>query len=83
MTTFREVLFETRLNDMSFDGYSFTWDNGRSSDAFIGEHLDIVLVTNAWCDLLPHATSNHLLYTSSDHPPIVLNVVRVLPRGYG
>lgn len=49
------------------------------------ERLDCALASTLWRDRFPSATVNHLLWTGSDHLPVLLNMANSIPatvQGY-
>ena len=48
MLAFKETLLHCELRDLSYQGYPFTWRNGRPGDAFVEERIDRGCANNKW-----------------------------------
>lgn len=72
---FREVLSDCNLIDMNLEGYPYTWQRKENLVVVLEETLDRALVTPAWLQLFPHARLSNLFSFTSDHTPILLNLV--------
>lgn len=70
MLAFRDAISDCHLDDMGFEGATFTWFSTRNGG--IKERLDRVLANCEWRSLFPQATVHHLEPCSSDHLPILL-----------
>ena len=73
MLAFKEALLHCGLEDLGYQGYTFTWRNGRPGAAFIEQRLDRVCATTAWQAQFAAAKVVHLQVSYSDHDPILLN----------
>ena len=74
MVEFRHTLLHCGLVDIGFNGYHFTWRNGRHGAAFVEERLDRAVATSKWCEIFPQAKVSHLSVSYSDHDPIMLDM---------
>ncbi|XP_060961729.1 uncharacterized protein LOC133031950 [Cannabis sativa] len=72
---FRDILQECGLIDLDIVGHQFTWEKSRGTDNWIEVRLDRALVTERWLQLFPWAKLINLEVSSSDHCPILLDVV--------
>ena len=70
--SFREALESCQLEDLSYKGYPYTWNNKRPRDANTKMWLDRVISIKPWRDKFQLSTVNHLFPHASDHLPIVL-----------
>ncbi|XP_074303696.1 uncharacterized protein LOC141638186 [Silene latifolia] len=70
MNQFRDAVDDYGLRDMSFEGYSFTYDNGQIGDDNRQGRIDRAMVTNEWAELFPYSKLIHLDREWSDHGPI-------------
>ncbi|XP_074289594.1 uncharacterized protein LOC141614747 [Silene latifolia] len=70
MNQFRNAVDDCGLRDMSFEGYSFTYDNGQIGDDNRQSRIDRAMVTNEWAELFPYSKLIHLDREWSDHSPI-------------
>ncbi|XP_031121072.1 uncharacterized protein LOC116024317 [Ipomoea triloba] len=52
---FGEVVRESGLSDFAFQGFQYTWEKGRGTDAWVQEKLDRILVSGDWRDMFPGA----------------------------
>ncbi|XP_075670053.1 uncharacterized protein LOC142639800 [Castanea sativa] len=75
MLEFRHTLLHCGLVDLGFNGYRFTWRNGREGEAFVEERLDRAVATTDWCEKFPRAKVHHLSASYSDHDPILVDMV--------
>ena len=74
MMEFQDALLHCGLVDLGFQGYIFTWNNGRPRDAFVQERLDRACVPSEWRSLFPHAKVIHIQSSYSDYNPIIINI---------
>ena len=51
MEAFRATLLNCGLEDLSFQGNIFTWNNGRHGNAFVQERLDRACATMEWKEI--------------------------------
>lgn len=70
---FKETLLHCGLDDLGYQGYPFTWRNGRPGEAFVEERLDRVCANADWQALYPTTKVLHQQVLYSDHDPILLN----------
>ncbi|KAK6119808.1 hypothetical protein DH2020_046433 [Rehmannia glutinosa] len=73
MEDFHNAIREANLDDLGYEGYSFTWTNGQTGADNIQERLDRCLGTLEWVQLYPEYHIKHLPCISSDHCPILIN----------
>ncbi|XP_060964883.1 uncharacterized protein LOC133033858 [Cannabis sativa] len=66
---------ECGLIDLDILGHQFTWEKSRGTNNWIEVRLDRALVTERWLQLFPQAKLINLEVSSSDHCPILLDVV--------
>lgn len=79
MLDFHTFVTDSRLLDLGFMGYPFTWRN-RRLDVGIQERLDRGLATDQWLYLYPDAKIHHLLVVGSDHVMLLLQTQSELKR---
>ena len=70
---FCEVVFDAGFVNLGMEGYQFTWERSRGTDAWVEERLDRVFATTAWCNLFPMVKVWSLEATCSDYLPILLD----------
>ncbi|KAM3218187.1 hypothetical protein P3L10_022717 [Capsicum annuum] len=63
------------LTDLYFHGQKFTWCNHKSVNDRIYKRLDRAMVNDKWLEIMPLSTITHLSSTSSDHCPLLLEIV--------
>ncbi|XP_012847426.1 PREDICTED: uncharacterized protein LOC105967373 [Erythranthe guttata] len=69
---FSDCLRDTRLNDLGFVGYPFTWSNNRKAPHTTRERLDRACGNNEWMELFPNYRVRHLDALYSDHIPLLI-----------
>ncbi|XWS73409.1 hypothetical protein CRYUN_Cryun02cG0125700 [Craigia yunnanensis] len=67
MIAFREVLEESGLDDLGYNGSWYTWERGRTTANNVKERLDRCLATKTWRDLFPLQEVFHLTSSILDH----------------
>lgn len=72
MKAFRDSLDCFKLTEVSPQGYSFTWRNGRT-EGLIEERLDRAVGNPDWHDIFRDATTETIIWDSSDHYPICIS----------
>ena len=72
MNNFREAVDVCGLQEVDFNGYKFTYDNGREQGTYIQCRLDRAFGSDAWFDLFSDSQLVHLEREWSDHAPIKL-----------
>ena len=77
---FREALRDCDLLDVGFEGYLFTWSNGRYGPTFVEERLDRFVSNNAWRDIFSDCAATNIDTWTSDHCPVLM---KVQERGNG
>uniref|UniRef100_A0A803PV21 Reverse transcriptase n=1 Tax=Cannabis sativa TaxID=3483 RepID=A0A803PV21_CANSA len=78
---FCETLDACGLVDLELNGYPFTWEKGRGTNAWIEVRIDRAVVSQNWLDLFPIAKLLNLEVSTSDHCPLLLmldNVIQVV-----
>ena len=78
--SFCVALEACQLEDLGFNGYSYTWNNNRPGDANTKFRLDRVVVTNGWRDKFQLSSVTYPSPHASDHLPIVLQIKHLKPR---
>ena len=73
MVEFQSVLLFCGLIDLGYNGYRFTWRNGRAEEAFVEERLDRACASAEWPEIHPRAKVTHLTTSYSDHDSILLD----------
>ena len=77
---FREALKDCDLTGLGSTGYPFTWSNRRFGVNIIEERLDRFLGNSSWRESFQEKTAQNLISWSSDHSPIMMEV---LEKGRG
>ncbi|XP_074301224.1 uncharacterized protein LOC141632585 [Silene latifolia] len=72
MNNFRAAVDDCGLRDSPWEGYNFSWDNGRVGEANRQSILDRALCLSSWMDLFPYARLFYFNRVWSDHAPIKL-----------
>ncbi|KAJ1438472.1 Endonuclease/exonuclease/phosphatase superfamily [Sesbania bispinosa] len=67
---FKLCLHSCGLLDMGFNGFPYTWSNGRQSDTLVEQRLDRSLATDGFLSLFQHHSVTHLGKMHSDHTPL-------------
>ena len=75
ITAFREAINDSRLTDLGYKGYLFTWCNRRFGPHIIEERLDRAFCYKNWGGVFQELPIQHIETWSSDHYPIVMEVV--------
>ncbi|XP_028068804.1 uncharacterized protein LOC114271378 [Camellia sinensis] len=71
---FQHALSDCSLADLGFFGPYFTWCNNRPS-GLVHERLDRGVANDAWLAIFPKARVVHLTCTTSDHMPILVDLL--------
>ncbi|XP_070677800.1 uncharacterized protein [Malus domestica] len=79
MRTFRTFVAQTKLLDLGFVGYPYTWRN-RREEGFIQERLDRALATHDWIQSYQQTVVKHVVLEGSDHAMLVLSTEVDQPR---
>ena len=74
MMKFQQTLLHCGLVDLGFNGYHFTWRNGRSGAAFVEERLDKVVATSECREMFPRTKVRHIPTSYSNHDPILMDM---------
>lgn len=72
---FMDWINKEGLIDLGFNGSKFTWNRGNSVDTYRAARLDRCLCSEDWLDMHHSAMVNHLPRTTSDHNPILLDLM--------
>ena len=72
MRDFWEDIDECGLNDLGYEGYTFTSRNERHGVNNVQVRLGRFLANNSWSKLFQQAKVKHLILSHSDHMPIML-----------
>jgi hypothetical protein len=72
---FRSFMNSCGMIDLSFSGNPFTWSNHREGRHLIKQRLDKGVVSIQWFELFPSHSIYHLTAITSDHNPLLLNIV--------
>ena len=73
MQEFRSTLLQCDLVDIGYQGYPYTWRNGRFGNAFVELRLDQALVNLKWKERFPLAKVQQETTSYLDHDPITLH----------
>ena len=65
-------MIDCGLMDIPLEGYSFMWERGKGTPAWVEEKLDRCLASGAWLNLFPQVKLLNLIAPVSDHSPILL-----------
>ena len=77
MVEFQSALLFCGLMNLGYNGYRFTWRNGRAKEAFVEERLDRACASAKWSEIHPRAKVIHLTASYSDHETILLDTTPV------
>ncbi|KAJ1436551.1 Zinc finger, CCHC-type [Sesbania bispinosa] len=67
---FHDCLNNCGLRDLGYEGYPFTWTNGRKGTTLIEQRLDRSLANDDFLDHYQHCVVTHLGRFHSDHAPL-------------
>ncbi|KAF5450310.1 hypothetical protein F2P56_030673 [Juglans regia] len=73
---FNHCIHDCGLIDIPSDGNKFSWRNGRQGGRHIWAKLDCILVSSSFLNSFGEARMEFLLWTSSDHCPMLLFLKR-------
>ena len=76
MEVFKETLEKCNLNDLGYMGSRCMWNNKRHDKGFTKEHLDRAVANRSWCELFPSVSVYVLAAHSSDHKPLLVNLLQ-------
>ena len=74
VSDFREAVRDSKLTDLGYKGYQFTWSNGRFGSHFVEERLDRFLCNEEWGNHFQETKCTNLVSVGSDHYPIMMEV---------
>jgi hypothetical protein len=74
MVDFREILSHCDLHDLGYRGLPWTFDNRQKGDRNVKVCLDRAVATQEWSQCFPSACVQHIVFSRSDHCPILLAV---------
>ncbi|KAL5835447.1 hypothetical protein ACOSQ4_014944 [Xanthoceras sorbifolium] len=80
VSLFRGAVDDCNLVDVGFRGHDFTWSNRQLEPNLIQVRLDRYLCSMRWRALFPHAVNVHLDWGGSNHKPILMENIRVIPN---
>ncbi|KAK9989376.1 hypothetical protein SO802_029615 [Lithocarpus litseifolius] len=72
MQEFQTTLLHCGLVDLGFQGYRYTWRNGRHKEDFVEQRLDRFCASEEWREVYPLAKVLHTSAAYSNHDPILL-----------
>lgn len=72
MLEFQNTFLHCGLVDLGFQGYKYTWSNGRHGEAFVEQWLDRACASEEWHELYPQTKVIHATAAYLDHDPIAL-----------
>ena len=72
MQDFQTILLHRGLIDLGFQGYRYTWRNGRHGNDFVEQRLDRVCASEDWQEFYPQVKVLHTTAAYFDHDPILL-----------
>ncbi|GMJ14221.1 hypothetical protein HRI_005091300 [Hibiscus trionum] len=75
MQQFRDALDDCELGDLGFTGAWFTWERGNFPHTNVRERLDRALANPRWWDAHPTFFVKHLLHSTSDHCPVLIDTL--------
>ncbi|KAJ1376439.1 Endonuclease/exonuclease/phosphatase superfamily [Sesbania bispinosa] len=75
MKVFQDFVQNSNLIDLDLKGNRFTWFSNPRQGVITREKLDRVLVNWAWLSLFPNAIASAYPAISSDHSPILLDLI--------
>ncbi|XP_074290465.1 uncharacterized protein LOC141617179 [Silene latifolia] len=70
MNNFRDAVDEVGLQDLQFQRYEYTFDNGQEGDNNRQSRIDRAMITESWSEIYPFAILFHLDREWSNHAPI-------------
>lgn len=80
MEAFNEMMRDTRLVDMGYNGQPFTWCNNREGNERIKERLDRAIVNSKWIREFAKSAVTHKLNIGSNHCPLLVQIERKCTR---
>lgn len=75
-------MVDCTLHDLGYMGHAFKWSNRRKAGGEVRERVDRATATASWCELFSLAVVKHLVASTSDHDPILLNLIVKVNQGY-
>ncbi|KAK8628349.1 hypothetical protein V6N13_064058 [Hibiscus sabdariffa] len=74
-SNFQSLIFDCGLHDLGHNGPNFTWYKGSCA-----VRLDRGICNGAWLESFPASSIQHLLRMKSDHHPLMLTLVDLIPH---
>lgn len=72
---FRAVIEECGLTSVPFEGYPFTWSNGRVGEDLVEERIDRGFANFELMNKYSHIFCSHLIPKCSDHRPLLFQLL--------
>ncbi|XP_075475776.1 uncharacterized protein LOC142511762 [Primulina tabacum] len=73
---FREALNDGVLQEISMQGYQFTWSRSRCTPNAVEERLDRAFGNSEWMALFPDAQLSNLVAAIANHSPLLLKTIQ-------
>ncbi|XP_073060294.1 uncharacterized protein [Primulina eburnea] len=73
---FRTAVNDCALQEISMQGYQFTWSRSRGKPNAVEERLDRDFGNSEWMALFPDAQVNNPVAAISDHSPLLLRTIQ-------
>jgi ribonuclease HI len=80
MAEFRSLLNFCNLQDITYVGPPWTFDNKRKGDQNVKARIDRAVASQDWSVLYPQAKITHICSTRSDHLPLLLDCENLVPQ---
>ncbi|KAM0844489.1 hypothetical protein ACQ4PT_057047 [Festuca glaucescens] len=80
MADFRRLLNFCNLQDISYVGPPWTYDNKRKGDQNVKARIDRAVASQCWSALYPQTKLTHICSTRSDHLPLLLDCENLAPQ---
>ncbi|XP_052299726.1 uncharacterized protein LOC127903104 [Citrus sinensis] len=79
VSEFKEAVQDSKLADLGYKGYQFTWCNGMDGQHFVEERLDRFLCNEEWGNHFQEQPCQNLVSVGSDHYPIMMEIKKKGP----
>jgi len=76
----RQIVVDWNLIDLGFEGYDFTWSNGREEEENIQCRIDKALANEEFINRFSPIKVSHLARFGSDHAAILISLEHTPPR---